>query len=104
MAGDGEEVREEPEQVREQHEHEQREDQREKLHSLAAGRVAQHVGHELVGHLRHRLEAGRHQRAVSGQNRKAPAAAAVAAMKAEELVKEKSTPPISIGISLEMWN
>ena len=36
------------------------------------------------------------------RNRKAPAAATVATMKAAELVKEKSRPPTSIGINFEI--
>ena len=65
MAGGGEAVRDHPEQVREQDEHEQREDEREVGAPGAADVVAQHVGDEFVGELRHRLPSARHHRSAA---------------------------------------
>ena len=66
LAGDRERVRDEPDQVGEQDEHEQREHEREEFHPLGAGRAAHRVGDELVGHLRDRLQPARHHRAARG--------------------------------------
>ena len=53
----------EPDQVGEQHEHEQREHEGKKLHALVAGGAAHRMGDELVGHFRDRLQPPRHHRA-----------------------------------------
>src|SRR5260370_13771488 len=45
-----------PDQIAEQDEHEQREDEGEIAHPVAAHVVAHHLGHELVGELDHRLQ------------------------------------------------
>ena len=48
-------VGDEPDDVRDQNEHEQREHQREELHALLAGGAVDRVGDELVGQFRDRL-------------------------------------------------
>jgi hypothetical protein len=106
VAGDGEEVGEHAEQVRDQNEHEQREDHREEAHALRARRVPQHRGHEFVGHFRDRLQTARHEAAIGrGQEQEAGGHATVATMNSEELVNEKSSPPtFSIGMIFLIWN
>ena len=81
-----------PDQVAEQDEHEEREDEREVLLALGADIVADHVGDELVGEFRHRLQARRHQRALARADHQEDGdqPATAISMNSEELVKEAS--------------
>ena len=66
VTGHGKKVGEHAQKVRHQNKHEQREDHREEAHALRAGAVAQHRGHEFIGHFRDRLQARGHQAAIGG--------------------------------------
>jgi hypothetical protein len=67
VARDRERIGDQPDQVRDQNEHEQREDEREEFHPLVAGRRFQRIGHEFVGQFGDRLQATRHQAAARGR-------------------------------------
>ena len=47
-----------------QDEHEQREHKRKEAHTFAAGRTADCIGNELIGHFGRRLDAARHKTAL----------------------------------------
>src|SRR5882757_11564813 len=61
VAGYGERVGNDPDQIRDADEHEQREHQREELHALRAGAASEHASHEFVADFGHRLETARDQ-------------------------------------------
>ena len=69
VAGDGEGIGEQPDQIADQDEHEQAEHHREEAHALLARRRAQHAGDELVGELRRRLQPAGNARAAARARR-----------------------------------
>src|SRR3569833_3082375 len=71
VAGDGEGVGNDADDVRNEDEHEQREHQREELHAFGAGTGSDGVGDEFVAQLAHRLETPRDQLASGAHHRDA---------------------------------
>jgi len=66
LARNGEGIRDEPDQVSAQNEHEQRKDEGKKLHPFGPGRIAHGIGDKLVGNLRNRLQPPGHDGAAGG--------------------------------------
>ncbi len=95
-----------PEHVREQHEHEQREDEGEVLHPLGPAFCAHHVRDELVGELGHRLDPrpARARGPASRRSVKSAISTTTITMCREALVKETSSPPIDRGRILTISN
>ena len=96
VARHGEGVGNEPDHVRHQDEHEQREHEREELHPLLAGGALDRVGDEFVGQLGDRLHAGPApaRGAALAPSSSAQMPTTVIAMNSAELVKAISCPPI----------
>ena len=61
MARNGERVRHHAKQIENQHENEQREDERKILHPVLAGVLIDHIGNEFVGDFSNRLQPCRDQ-------------------------------------------
>ncbi len=57
LAGDRIEIRKQADKVRNQNEHEQRENEWEELHALRPGRISQARRHKFISHFRNRLKA-----------------------------------------------
>ena len=62
VARDREGERDQANQIGDQHEHKEREDEREETHALMACRTAHGIGYELVSHFTKRLETAGNER------------------------------------------